>query len=109
MSGIGPSVCPVTGLPEETDELERQRRQKKKIGKIMARRDELLNDLSGNGGAVLKALAARMADRINELVAQDPEANALREIMIQFTHEINYGNKLAESLIQGINVEQAAP
>ena len=94
----GLEVDIVTGLPTEpADALRRKREiQAKKQAKVINRYEDLVNDITGNGGAVIKQVAELFINRINELIREDSACCAYQAIFDNIKMQINAGKKIVE-------------
>lgn len=102
MTGMGPDINPVTGYPEDTSEAEENERVRQCALKHVEKGQSLVNDISGNGGEVLRAFVSKLIQRINYLIDTDPEAKAIKEVLDMIMHKINYGEKIANAMIQDL-------
>jgi hypothetical protein len=87
----------VTGQPLKpsidklkTTEMNRQAR-------AVNRYQDLINDLSGNGGEVVKQVAGLFADRINALIKEDPACTAYQAIFDNIGIKINIGKRIIKA------------
>lgn len=69
-------------------------REVKRVERIIVEYQELVNDLSGEGGEVLKKVAGLFANRINEIIKTDPACVAYQMIFDDLKVKINVGKKL---------------
>ncbi|MEA2039629.1 MAG: hypothetical protein U9N82_07320 [Thermodesulfobacteriota bacterium] len=79
-----------------------KKREEKRIGRIISEYQELVNDLSGGGGEVLKKIAALYAIRINEIIKTDPACQAYQMVFDELNIKVNIGRKLVNSKISGL-------
>ncbi|MDO9566672.1 MAG: hypothetical protein Q7J15_08030 [Candidatus Desulfaltia sp.] len=71
-------------------------REVKRAERIISEYQELVNDLSGDGGAILKTIAGLFANRINEIIRIDPECKAYQVIFDDLKIKINVGKALTK-------------
>jgi hypothetical protein len=98
--GPGLETDMVTGEPFAMAQLDRDARQQERLAQREFRHQKLLEDLSGQGGEVLRAMAARLASRINELIAGDPEARVLKEMLEGFEVQLLAGERIAQEALR---------
>jgi hypothetical protein len=67
-------------------------RRHREVGKYQ----RLVDDLAGNGGAVLKHTAMLLAQRIQTLIEADPEAKAYLQVLQQTAGALAIGKRYAE-------------
>lgn len=102
MTDTGADIDPETGYPKDTGEAEANERVRQCALKHIEKGQSLINDISGNGGEVLRAFVNKLIERINHLIDTDPEAKAIKEVLDTIIHEINYGEKITNAMIQGL-------
>jgi hypothetical protein len=100
--GIGLETDIESGQPLEVEQLHRRARQEALRAQTAERHQRLLNDLSGQGGAILQDVAARLAARINELVKTDPEAHTLMQILEGAEQQLLVGERLAQDALEKV-------
>ena len=61
------------------------------------RYQDLINDLSGNGGEVVKQIAGLLADRINQMIKEDPTCKAYQAIFDNIGIKINVGKRIVKA------------
>lgn len=81
-------------------------REEKRIGRVISDYQEIVNDLSGDGGAVLKKIAGLYANRINEIIKTDPACMAYQMIFDDLKIKINVGKKLTNLKINELEKAQ---
>jgi hypothetical protein len=96
----------ITGLPLEINEEEVGAVQK--TTKILTDHQDLLADLSGGGGAVIMEITSLLADRINELISDDPVASAYAKVLMRVDRKVNYGSKIANNLVKRVSEQNKA-
>ena len=100
--GIGLETDIESGQPLEVEQLHRRARQEALRAQAEDRHQRLLSDLSGQGGAILQDVAARLAARINTLVAADPEAHILMQILEGAEQKLLVGERLAQDALEKV-------
>lgn len=92
----------VTGKPlkREISEFEIKANQRKQ--KTISRYENLISDISGNGGEVLKQIAELFVNRINQIIKEDPECKAYQNIFDTMQIKINMGRKIVTSKYQDL-------
>lgn len=90
---VGLDVDIVTGEPIPVIQ---KKRDVKRAERIISEYQELVNDLSGDGGAILKNIAGLFANRINEIIKTDPECKAYQTIFDDLKIKINVGKTLTK-------------
>ena len=93
MESGGLDVDIVTGEPVPVIQ---KKREVKRAERIISEYQELVNDLSGNGGAILKNVAGLFANRINEIIKTDPACMAYQMIFDDLKVKVNVGQKLTK-------------
>ena len=100
--GIGLETDIESGQPLEVEQLHRRARQEALRAQAEERHQRLLSDLSGQGGEILKTVAARLARRINELVDKDPEASVLMRLLNDTEQQLSVGERLAQDALEKV-------
>lgn len=83
-----------------------KKREIKRAERIISDYQEIVNDLSGDGGAVLKKIAGLYANRINEIIKTDPACMAYQMIFDDLKIKINVGKKLTNIKITELEKAQ---
>lgn len=99
----GLDVDIVTGEPVSVIQ---KKREVKRAERIVSEYQELVNDLSGNGGAILKNVAGLFANRINEIIKTDPACVAYQMIFDDLKIKINVGKKLTKTKLNELEKAQ---
>ena len=81
-------------------------REGKRVERIISDYQELVNDLCGDGGAILKKIAGLYANRINEIIKTDPACMAYQLIFDDLKIKINVGKKLTNIKITELEKAQ---
>lgn len=80
----------------------RKAREEKRAERIISEYQSLVNDLSGNGGEVLKKIAGLYANRINDVIKTDPACQAFQMIFDDMKVKINIGERLVKGKAEGL-------
>jgi len=80
-----------------------------KMQRVSGDYQDLMMDLAGDGGAVVREVVSLLAQRINKLIEKDPEAKAYARLLVQIGHKINFGEKISNSLIARAFEKKQAP
>jgi hypothetical protein len=102
MTDSGGEIDPVSGFPTDVTKDEESERTKQCALRHVEKYQSLINDLSGNGGEVLRAFVDKLVKRINHLIDTDPEAKAIKEVLDTIIHNVNYGEKIVNAMIQDL-------
>jgi len=102
----GADVDIITGSPMATIQ---KVREEKRVERIISDYQSLVNDLSGEGGEVLKKIAGLYANRINELITTDPTCRAYQTIFDDMKIKINVGKKMINSKLDEIEKSKQQP
>lgn len=103
MESGGLDVDIVTGEPVSVIQ---KKREVKRTERIISEYQELVNDLSGDGGAILKRIAGLYANRINEIIKTDPACMAYQVIFDDLKIKVNVGKKLTKIKITELEKAQ---
>lgn len=90
----GSNIDIVTGTPDFST---RNKVAEKRTERIISEYQNLVNDLAGDGGAVVKRIAGLYATRINDLIKTDPVCLAYQSIFDDCKIKVNVGKVLAKS------------
>ena len=83
--------------------LEKLKREKEILDQLKRTSDALISDLSGNGGAVVKQIIAKLIERVNTLVAEDKECSLLMNVLETIDLKVSYlGAKVINSRLEKI-------
>lgn len=80
----------------------RKKREEKRVDRVVSDYQELSNDLSGDGGEVLKRVAGLYINRINEVVKADPACVAFQSVFDDLNIKINVGKKFVDIKVRNI-------
>lgn len=84
----------------------KNKREEKRNERIVSEYQTLVNDLSNNGGAVLKRIAGLYSNRINEIIKTDPTCMAYQVIFDDLKIKVNIGKKLTNIKINELEEAQ---
>ena len=84
------------GDPSELRELHRFAEREELKHRRLERNTRLVADLAGNGGEVVKAVADKLARRIEELIAQDAAATAYLDLLKDISRDLRVGDRIAQ-------------
>jgi hypothetical protein len=104
MDSPGAEVDIETGEPIDpvSVAVEEKVRKDAKISRYISTYEDIVNDLAGEGGVTLKKVAAMYANRIDEIVRQDPECRAFQMIFNDLNINIKIGRKYANAKINEV-------
>ena len=91
LSASGHDVDIVTGLPVEREVLD-----KRNLRKIVEESQTLINELSGDGGVVVKEAIKLFVERVNTLISADPECQAYERLFSTISYSVNVGKGVVE-------------
>lgn len=100
--GVGLDVDIESGEPLAVQQIAQQAHREEMRARAQERHQRLLDDLSGQGGEVLREVAARLAQRIDALIVQDPEAYALYSLLAQVEQRCTAGQRIMEDLLGAV-------
>lgn len=115
LSNSGIDVDIFTGQPLARDADTRRKEQASKIVEEAHRNSQLLlNDLAGPGGEVLRLVLESLCRRLDELVAHDPQCQALMGVLAKVGFVARVAPKYAKAkasqmLGEDFNFDLAAP
>lgn len=89
----GVNVDIVTGTPISVVQ---KKREEKRVERVISDYQALVNDLSGDGGAILKNIAGLYSNRINAIIKDDPECKAYQAIFDDLKIKMNVGKSLTK-------------
>jgi len=95
----GADVDIITGSPMATIQ---KAREEKRVDRIISDYQTLVNDLSGDGGEVLKKVAGLYSNRINEMITTDPACRAYQTIFDDMKIKINVGKRMINLKLEEI-------
>lgn len=90
----GASVDIESGLPGEAGRVSQKAREEKRVNRMISTYQALVNDLAGDGGAVLKEVATLYINRVDELILNDPECRGYQAIFDKLKVVINVGKTI---------------
>jgi hypothetical protein len=88
--------------PEEREE------EKRKLEKAVSQRNELISDLAGTGGLIVREVVKLFVKRLEELSEKDPECAAYLKMLAVGQHRINIGEKAITKMAEDL-LKYAAP
>lgn len=86
-----------TGRPLKPSVGKMRATEENRQARAVNRYQDLINDLAGNGGEVVKQIAGLFADRINILIKEDPECKAYQTIFDNIGIKINVGKRIVKA------------
>lgn len=92
----------VSGLPIEPIRIDRKAKEEKRINRMISDHHTLINDLSGDGGAVLRKVATLYTNRLNVIIQTDPECMAYQAIFDKLKREISVGNSYVKRKMEEV-------
>lgn len=98
--GVGLETDMETGEPMALAQFHEEARRDERRAQALERHQQLLQDLAGQGGAVLQVVASRLAQRINSLIAADPEAAAYLALLDGVEQSLTAGERLAQEALE---------
>ena len=93
----GLSVDIETGQPLKPSTNKLRVTEENRQVRAINRYQDLINDLSGNGGEVVKQVAGLFVDRINVLIKEDPACMAYQSIFDNIGIKINIGKRIIKA------------
>jgi len=97
--GLGLDVDIETGLPVDVQQLTRESQREQRRQEQHSQYLRLIDDLSGQGGEVLREVAARLVARIAQLIADDPEARTLAALLASVTTRVTAGERIVQDML----------
>lgn len=95
-----------TGLPIVPEESSRKAKEEKRIGRMISTYQAIVNDLAGDGGAVLEKIAGLYINRVNKLVQEDPECRGYQAVFDELKMTINVGKILVTAKMEEVEKAQ---
>ena len=86
-----------SGRPLKSSVGKKKATEETRQARAVNRYQDLINDLSGNGGEVIKQVAGLLADRINVLIKEDPTCAAYQVIFDTVGIKINVGKRIVKA------------
>jgi len=102
--GSGVPTGIVSGKP--IGQFSREAMSKKIREKTLENYQELINDLTGDGGQVVQEIIKMIEIRINELIKNDGRCSALMEALSVIKYKINIGKVISEAQINGLDLPE---
>ena len=97
--GLGLDVDIETGEPVDIQQLTRQSQREQRRQEQRSQYLRLIDDLTGQGGEVIRAVAARLASRVHELIVADPEARALANLLEGVTTRLAAAERIVQDMV----------
>ncbi len=91
-----------TGLPVEPIRIDRKAKEEKRINRMISDHNTLINDLSGDGGAVLRKVAILYTNRLNIIIQTDPECMAYQAIFDDLKRTIAVGSAVVKRKMEEV-------
>src|SRR6266545_2338624 len=70
--------------------------------RVMTRHFDLVSDLAGGGGPVVRLIAAKLAARIDHLIAADEQAAAYLALLTDLQAELRVGARVVQDEVQDL-------
>ena len=100
--GVGLDTDIETGEPLQVLQIDREARRQEQRAQVIERHERLLMDLAGPGGEMVKVIAARLADRIQELIQKDDEARTLANLLGGVEQQLVVGQRVVQEQLEKI-------
>ncbi len=84
-----------SGDPTELGVISRQAQAEERRNRRLEQHAALVEDLAGHGGVLARHIAAKLATRIDDLIAQDPEAATLLSLLRESAQTLGVGERIA--------------
>ena len=97
--GLGLDVDIETGMPVDIQQLARESQREQRRHEQQSQYLRLIDDLSGQGGEVMREVAARLATRIQQLIAEDSEARTLANLLTGVTTRLTAGERIVQDML----------
>lgn len=97
--GLGLDVDIESGVPVDVQQLARETQREQRRQEQHSQYLRLLDDLSGQGGEVMREVAARLTTRIEQLIADDPEARTLANLLTGVTTRLTAGERIVQDML----------
>ena len=96
--------------PQEPEGLaqEEYEEEKRRLEKSISQRNDLIADLAGSGGLVVREVVKLFIKRLEELSKNDPECAAYMKMLGAAQHKINIGEKAVTKMAEDL-IKYAAP
>ena len=91
-----------TGDPIEPQTLDKLARDEARRARVMTRHFQLVEDLAGGGGPVVRAIAQKLAARIDHLISQDEQAAAYLALLKDLQAELRVGERVIQDEVQDL-------
>ncbi len=91
-----------TGDPVAPQTLDKLARDEQRRQRVMTRHFDLVSDLAGGGGPVVRLIAAKLAARIDHLISQDEQAAAYLALLKDLQAELRVGERVIADEVQDL-------
>ena len=117
LDGSDIKIDVVTGRPFTSGEApmepegfgqEEREEDRRRLEKAVTQRNDLIADLAGNGGLVVREVVKLFRLRLDELSKNDPECVAYMKMLQAAQHRINIGEKAVTKMAEDL-LKYAAP
>ena len=82
--------------------IEREILAKRRLRKLTEQSQSLLNELSGDKGELVKHMMVLYIERINQMIAEDPECKTYEKLLSTIKYSVNIGKKIVEDRARGL-------
>lgn len=97
LSIAGYPVDPETLVPDFVRQEQKKKRQEERYGALVAEGQEVINELTDDRGLIVREAVKLYVDRINAMIAEDPQCQVFEKLFASIRLKIDAGSKLAES------------
>ena len=101
LSTAGYPVNPETGLPEYISMNLRQKEKEARYNNLIAEGAEVINELSDDRGLIVREAVRLFIDRVNVLIAADPQCQVFDALFQSIRLKIDAGNAIAKGRTNG--------
>ncbi len=95
-------------LTKEDSQKDPLEEQKRKLERAVSQHHELISDLSGDGGIIVRKIVGLFSARLNELAEKDPECVAYMKALGAVQRVIDIGEKTVTNMAEDL-LKYAAP
>lgn len=88
-----------SGRPLKSEDVlaNKKHKEERRQARAVSRYQGLVNDLSGDGGEIIKQIAGLYIDRINDLIKEDATCVAYQSIFDNIGIKINIGKRIVKA------------